>query len=77
MPKKNTQENLANTIEDKKPAFFKKVGFVSLGCDKNRVDTEKMLAQINKRHQIVANIEDAQILIVNTCAFLNTDSIAR
>ena len=50
----------------------KKVGVISLGCDKNRVDTEKMLAQIKKRHQIVVNIEDAQILIVNTCAFLKS-----
>ena len=49
----------------------KRVGVISLGCDKNRVDTEKMLALLSERHVIVNDIEKAQIIIVNTCAFLN------
>ena len=47
------------------------MGVISLGCDKNRVDTEKMLALLSERHVIVNDIEKAQIIIVNTCAFLN------
>lgn len=50
----------------------KKFGVISLGCDKNRVDTEKLLAQIKGRGcPITDDISQADILIVNTCAFLN------
>lgn len=48
-----------------------KVGFVSLGCAKNLVDTEVMLG-IMQRHglELTANPSEAEILIVNTCAFI-------
>jgi ribosomal protein S12 methylthiotransferase len=49
----------------------KKVGVISLGCDKNRVDTEKMLAILEKSFQITTDVEQSNILIINTCAFLN------
>ena len=48
----------------------KNVGVISLGCDKNRVDTEKMIALIKQNHNIVSDIENAQIVVINTCAFL-------
>ena len=51
----------------------KKVGFISLGCDKNRVDLEKMIFNIsNFGMKLVTNSEDANIIIVNTCAFLES-----
>lgn len=51
----------------------KKVGVISLGCDKNRVDTEKLIAQIkNKGCVLTDDLSEAQIVIVNTCAFLET-----
>ena len=50
----------------------KRVGVISLGCDKNRVDTEKMLAILQKKHRLVSDIEDAEIIIINTCAFLES-----
>ena len=50
----------------------KKIGVISLGCDKNRVDTEKMLAVLSERHQIVADPENAEIIVINTCAFLES-----
>lgn len=50
----------------------KKVGVISLGCDKNRVDTEKMLSFVSERHQVVAEVEQADIIIVNTCSFLES-----
>ena len=55
-----------------KPAFFKKVGFVSLGCDKNRVDTEHIISTLARHSQFVfvGNSEEANIIIVNTCSFL-------
>ena len=50
----------------------KKFGLISLGCDKNRVDSEKLLSIIKEKGGVVtSDIEQAQILIVNTCAFLN------
>lgn len=53
----------------------KKVGVISLGCDKNRVDTEKMLGEIVKNHTLVSDVEDAEIVIINTCAFLESSRI--
>lgn len=50
----------------------KKFGVISLGCDKNRVDTEKLLSVIKARGcEITDDIEAANVIIVNTCAFLN------
>lgn len=50
----------------------KKFGLISLGCDKNRVDSEKLLSIIkNSGCTLTDDIGEAQILIVNTCAFLN------
>lgn len=52
--------------------IHKKFGMISLGCDKNRVDSERLLGEIRAHGcEITENIEEAQILIVNTCAFLN------
>ncbi|MBQ3754532.1 MAG: 30S ribosomal protein S12 methylthiotransferase RimO, partial [Clostridia bacterium] len=49
-----------------------KIGAISLGCDKNRVDTEKMLARlVNAGHTLVGSEEDADVIIVNTCAFID------
>ena len=49
-----------------------KVGVISLGCDKNRVDTEKMLKILSTRHIITPDIEEADVVVINTCAFLET-----
>lgn len=49
----------------------KKFGLISLGCDKNRVDSEKLLAIIkNNGCEITSDPNFADVLIVNTCAFL-------
>lgn len=51
----------------------KTFGVISLGCDKNRVDSEKLLAIIKANGCTVTNdLSLAQVLIVNTCAFLNS-----
>ncbi|MEG0134253.1 30S ribosomal protein S12 methylthiotransferase RimO [Clostridium sp.] len=47
-----------------------KVGMVSLGCDKNRVDSEIMLGVMNKVYEITNNPKEADIIIVNTCGFI-------
>ncbi len=52
--------------------IHKKFGMISLGCDKNRVDGERILGEIRAHGcEITENIEEAEVLIVNTCAFLN------
>ncbi len=49
-----------------------KIGFISLGCDKNLVDTEKMLHLLMEEgHEIVTDESIADILIVNSCAFIH------
>lgn len=49
-----------------------KVGMVSLGCDKNRVDAEIMLGTMSKEYEITNNAKEADIIIVNTCGFIET-----
>lgn len=49
----------------------KKIGVISLGCDKNRVDTEKMLTLLGHEN-ITQDITEAQIIIINSCAFLES-----
>ena len=46
--------------------------FVSLGCDKNLVDSEVMLGLLaQKGHQMVDREEEADVIVVNTCCFIN------
>ncbi len=50
-----------------------KVGFVSLGCPKNLVNTETMLARlVSAGFEIVAEDVDADVIVVNTCAFIES-----
>ena len=50
-----------------------KVGFISLGCSKNLVDTEMMIGLLEKNGcQIVNTPEEAEILIINTCGFIES-----
>lgn len=49
----------------------KKLSAISLGCDKNKVDLEKMLGKVNDYGiEVVADVKEADIVIVNTCAFI-------
>lgn len=50
-----------------------KLGIISLGCDKNRVDTEKFLFGLaGKGFEITEDYASAEVIIVNTCAFINS-----
>ena len=49
-----------------------KVLFISLGCDKNLVDTEYMLGLLKERGFSMTNEEaDADAIVVNTCCFIH------
>ena len=50
---------------------MKKIALISLGCAKNLVDSENILGLLLKNHyEIVNNKEEADILIINTCGFI-------
>ena len=52
---------------------MKKIALISLGCEKNLVDSENILGLLVKNHyQIVSNKEEADILIINTCGFIES-----
>ena len=52
---------------------MKKVALISLGCAKNLVDSENILGLLLKNHyEIVSNKEEADILIINTCGFIES-----
>lgn len=55
----------------KKELLSKKIAFLTLGCDKNRVDAEKMLYFLqNYGFSFTDNLYESEIVIVNTCAFI-------
>src|SRR5687767_4293452 len=50
-----------------------KVGFISLGCPKNLVDSEVMMGQLRQKgFEITADAEDADTVVVNTCGFIDS-----
>lgn len=52
---------------------MKKIGMVSLGCPKNSVDTEFLLGDlVGRGYEITPNREEAHVLIVNTCGFIES-----
>ncbi len=52
---------------------MKKVGFVSLGCPKNLVDSEVMMGQLKEAgYEITNNADEANIVVVNTCGFIES-----
>jgi ribosomal protein S12 methylthiotransferase len=64
-----TLENSATETETRRP----KVGFVSLGCPKNLVDSEVMMGLLHRGGaELTPRAEDAEILVVNTCSFIDS-----
>ena len=50
-----------------------RVGVVSLGCAKNRVDTEEMLSLLSQEgYELTEKAQDAEVLVVNTCGFITS-----
>jgi len=63
----------ANIIEKLNNTSDKyKVGMVSLGCDKNRVDSEIILGKMSDEYEITSDPKAADIIIVNTCGFIES-----
>ena len=50
-----------------------KIGFVSLGCCKNLVDSEEIMGMLQANgHQIISNPALADVIIINTCGFIES-----
>ncbi|MDH5434808.1 MAG: 30S ribosomal protein S12 methylthiotransferase RimO, partial [Gammaproteobacteria bacterium] len=50
-----------------------KIGFISLGCPKNLVDSERILTQLRTEgYEVVPSYDDANLVIVNTCGFIDS-----
>lgn len=49
-----------------------KIGFITLGCDKNTVDSERYIAQlVGYGGELTDNLQSAEVIIVNTCGFID------
>lgn len=47
-----------------------KIGILSLGCPRNLVDSETMLGRLKSKNRRIVDVKDADVAIVNTCAFI-------
>jgi ribosomal protein S12 methylthiotransferase len=62
-----------NSEEKAAPRRAQKVGFVSLGCPKNLVDSEVMMGLLARAGaELTRRAEDADVIVVNTCSFIET-----
>ncbi len=53
-----------------------KIGFVSLGCSKNLIDTEMVIGLFkNNNYEIVNNPKEAEIILINTCGFIESAKV--
>ena len=70
LKKKKSQENTPSTHAKSRP---QKVGFVSLGCPKNLVDSEVMMGMLARAGaELTRRAEDADVIVVNTCSFIDS-----
>src|SRR5437868_7765476 len=65
---------LSSVIDAESPKSARtKVGFVSLGCPKNLVDSEVMMGMLAQGGaELVPRAEDADVIVVNTCSFIES-----
>jgi ribosomal protein S12 methylthiotransferase len=70
LKRKKSQENTPSTPAESRP---QKVGFVSLGCPKNLVDSEVMMGMLARAGaELTRRAEDADVIVVNTCSFIDS-----
>src|SRR5579884_2277518 len=73
MPVKDLTVDAQNAAETRPAAPKPKVGFVSLGCPKNLVDSEVMMGLLSRGGaELTARAEDADVIVVNTCSFIDS-----
>jgi ribosomal protein S12 methylthiotransferase len=70
-PELKTDKSPENAQKGRTPA--QKVGFVSLGCPKNLVDSEVMMGMLARAGaELTRRAEDADVIVVNTCSFIDS-----
>ena len=70
LKKRKSQRNEESTRAETRP---QKVGFVSLGCPKNLVDSEVMMGMLARAGaELTRRAEDADVIVVNTCSFIDS-----
>ncbi|HEX9887665.1 MAG TPA: 30S ribosomal protein S12 methylthiotransferase RimO, partial [Longimicrobiales bacterium] len=58
-------------VEAAGPAHGPRIGLLTLGCDKNTVDSERMMAAlVGHGARVTGELDDAQVVIINTCGFI-------
>ena len=66
---------MSNPVSESSSCSKKRVYLETLGCSKNRVDSEIMLASLqNQGYELTMTPDSAEVIIVNTCAFLTEAS---
>jgi ribosomal protein S12 methylthiotransferase len=71
MPYPKPTVTIENTPQTTASAPRPKVGFVSLGCPKNLVDSEVMMGMLEQAGvELIPRAEDADVIVVNTCSFI-------
>ena len=71
MPLQKSTAAIENAPETAPTASRPKVGFVSLGCPKNLVDSEVMMGMLAQAGaELMPRAEDADVIVVNTCSFI-------
>jgi ribosomal protein S12 methylthiotransferase len=72
-PSKSNPKSGANPGASRSRAHVPKVGFVSLGCPKALVDSERILTQLRAEgYETVPNYDQADVVVVNTCGFIDS-----
>ncbi len=67
------EPTVAPPADESRTAKPKKVGFVSLGCPKNLVDSEVMMGLLSRAGaELTRHAEDADVIVVNTCSFIES-----
>jgi len=73
LKKQNSPENTQNQNPAQPATTRQKVGFVSLGCPKNLVDSEVMMGMLARAGaELTRRAEDADVIVVNTCSFIDS-----
>src|SRR2546423_9093308 len=73
MPVNDLTSPLSDADTAETPARPQKVGFISLGCPKNLVDSEVMMGLLARSGaELTTRAEDADVIVVNTCSFIES-----
>jgi len=73
IPSKTIEANQAELAPKGGEAKRSRIGFISLGCPKNLVDSERILTQLRTEgYDVVNSYDDAELVIVNTCGFIDS-----